>query len=154
MKPNEKKMIVILLIITLIVFVIFINNRKKEDNKSENINDAEVIQDSKLVTTNEDGTKQNISSKLQENKQLGDYSITDINVTSNNDNLTVRANITNNTGKNTSEFAFKIIVLNKSGEEIGTLGAYVGNMKNGETKMINASTSMDINEIYDLEFQL
>lgn len=151
MKPNEKKMILILLIITLIVFVIFMATRKKEGN--DEINQSETIKDSEYVTINEDGSKQNTSSKLQESKQLGDYSITDINVTSNNNNLTVRANITNNTGKVASEFAFKIIVLNKAGEQVGTLGAYVGNMKNGETKIINASTTMDINEVYDLKFE-
>ena len=151
MKTNEKKMILILLIITLIVFVIFMTNRKKEGN--DEINQSETIQDSEYVEVNEDGTKQNTSSKLQESKQLGDYSITDINVTSNNNNLTVRANITNNTGKVAPEFAFKIIVLNEAGEQVGTLGAYVGTMKNGETKMINASTSMDINEVYDLRFE-
>lgn len=153
MKPNEKRMIAVLLIITLIVFVIFIYTRKTGQNVDNGINDSNTTQNSKYVRTIENGTKQNISKKLQENKQLGDYNITDIKVTSNNSDLKITANITNNTKKDTKAFGFKIIVLNESGQQVGLLESYVGSIKSGETKMINASTSMDINEIYDLEFE-
>lgn len=153
MKPNEKRMIAVLLIITLIVFVIFIYTRKTGQNVDNGINDSNTTQNSKYVKTIENGTKQNISKKLQENKQLGDYNITDIKVTSNNSDLKITANITNNTKKDTKAFGFKIIVLNESGQQVGLLESYVGSIKSGETKMINASTSMDINEIYDLEFE-
>ena len=146
MKAKEKRMILILVVITIIMLIITIivknNNRKNNE-----------IQQGNLVEQREDGTKESISNKLKEEKTLEDLSVTNIQITEENGEATIRANITNQTNTAKAEFPITINVLNQNGETIQKVGAYVGSLQAGETRSINASINMDISEIYDVTFE-
>ena len=137
MKAKEKRMILILVVITIIMLIITIivknNNRKNNE-----------IQQGNLVEQREDGTKESISNKLKEEKTLEDLSVTNIQITEENGEATIRANITNQTNMSKAEFPITINVLNQNGETIQKVGAYVGSLQAGETRSINASINMDI----------
>ena len=148
MKSNEKKMILILIIITIIAGIIFIKNRKTENKEQQGTQKQEYIQEY------EDGTKQSISSKLNETKKVGDLEISGIQIIEIDGTATLTANVKNTSSSTKTEFPLTIKLLNKSGEEIETLGAYVGTIKSGETRGINASINMDISEIYDISVEM
>lgn len=150
MKPKEKRMILILLIITIIVGIIFIRNKNKKVDTGEEKQGTQ----SEYVEQSEDGTKQSTSEKLNEVKKVGDFEISNIQIIENNGTATLTANVKNTSDETKKEFPLKIKLLNKSGEVIETLGAYVGNIKSGETRGINASINMDISNIYDISIEI
>lgn len=150
MKDSEKKMILLLVLITILVIIITIivkkNNGKQKELQGQ-------VQTTDLVATQEDGTKVNTSSKISETKKLDNLDVTDTSITEQNGLTTIRANVTNTTGATVKEFPATIKVTNKNGEVIAEIGAYVGTMKAGETRQINASINMDISEIYDFTIE-
>ena len=148
MKSNEKKMILILIIITIIAGIIFIKSKKTENKEQQR------TQKQKYIQEYEDGTKQSISSKLNETKKVGELEISGIQIIEIDGTATLTANVKNTSSSTKTEFPLTIKLLNKSGEEIETLGAYVGTIKSGETRGINASINMDISEIYDISIEM
>lgn len=153
MKPKEKKMILILLIITIIAAIIFIKSKNKKTN-TEVQEEQQGTQSSEYVQQFEDGTKQSTSQKLNETKKVGDIEISGIQIIEENGTATLTANVKNNSSATKKEFPLTIKLLNKSGEVIETLGAYVGTIKSGETRGIIASINMDISEVYDISIEL
>lgn len=149
MKAKEKRMILILVMLTIIMLIITIVVKNNNKNKEEGIEQKQ----STLVEEKEDGTKESISNKLKETKQLEDLEVTNIQITEENGEATIRANITNKTTTSKQEFPITIKVLNQNGEVIQEVGAYVGKMQAGETRAIHASINMDISEIYDVTFE-
>lgn len=153
MKSNEKKLITILLIITIIMAIVFIRTRKNKNSNSDT-NTEEATSQSEYIQEFEDGTKQSTSNKLEETKTIGDIEINNIQIIEKSGTATLTATVTNNSSSTKKEFPLTIKLLNKSGEIIETLGAYVGTIKSGETRGINASINMDISEIYDISIEL
>ena len=151
MKDSEKKGILILIIVSIIIigilFIITRGNKKQEENSTETKNNQ-------YVQTLDDGTKQGTSSKLNETKKLGDIEVSDIQVVEKNGIATITASVKNTSGITKKEFPMKLKLLNKSGEVLQEVGAYVGTIKDGQTKGINASVNMDISEIYDISIEL
>ena len=154
MKSNEKKMILILLIITIIAAIMFIKSKNKKTNTEVQEEQQQGTQSSEYVQQFEDGTKQSTSDKLNETKKVGDIEISGIQITETDGTATLTANVKNNSSTTKKEFPLTIKLLNKSGEVIETLGAYVGTIKSGETRGINASINMDISEVYDISIEL
>lgn len=149
MKAKEKRMILILVLITIVMLIITIAVKNNHKNKQ-----TEVSQDqSGLVEQKENGIKESTSNKLKETKKLEDLEVTNIQITEENGEATIRANITNNTNALKKEFPIIIKVQKQNGETIQEVGAYVGKLEKGETRAINASISMDISEIYDVTFE-
>lgn len=154
MKPNEKKMIIILLIITIIMAIVFIRTKSKKADTDIKTEEGTSTSQSEYVRELEDGTKQSTSNKLNETKTVGDFEISSIQIIENNGVATLTANVKNTSSTTKKEFPFSIKLLNKSGEVIEILGAYVGTLKAGETRGINASINMDISDIYDIAIEL
>lgn len=149
MKSGEKKMILVLIIITVIVIGIWIKGiSKKEYTPQEEINVNEFVQ------TFEDGTKQSTSTKLNETKKIGDFEISNIQIIETNGTATITATVTNTSNSTQKEFPITIKTLRKNGEVIENVGAYVGTTKAGESRGINASINMNIDEIYDISIEI
>lgn len=144
MKAKEKRMILILILIVIVLIVV----KVVVDHQSE-----KVQEENKESIVEEDGTKRIENNKVAETKKLRDLEVDSIEITEKDGLAEVRANITNNTESEKPEFAFTIKLLNKDGEVIQELGGYVGKIKVGETKAINASINMDISEVYDIQFE-
>lgn len=144
MKKKEKRMIMILVIITIIAMIIlYFQKRPKEER--EGTGEEVIVQ--------ENGSKEVSSEKLEETKQIGKIEISNINVREENGMAEVTASARNTGEEETEETAVKIILKDKEGNTIGEIGAYIGKMKKGETRGIQASANIEIDNIYDIEIQ-
>ena len=133
MKSNEKKMIVILLIILIIVLIIFVEtkNKKAEDNENATIENS---YEEPVVEVQEDGTKLNVSSKLNEPKEVNGLKFENIQFTEKSGQTVLLANVTNNSGK----------VIEK-------LNGLLAPLQIGASTQLNISTSLDYSDAYDIK---
>lgn len=144
MKKKEKRMIMILIIITIIAMIIlYFQKRPKEER--EGTGEEVIVQ--------ENGSKEVSSEKLEETKRIGKIEISNINVREENGMAEVTASARNTGEEETEEMAVKIILKDKEGNTIGEIGAYIGKMKKEETRGIQASANIEIDNIYDIEIQ-
>ena len=137
-------------ILTIIATITYIKNK----NKNTEVEQEQKTTQSQQVQQTEKGTKQSTREKLNETKKIGDIEISGIRIIENNGTATLTANVKNTAATTKKEFPLKIKLLNKTGEVIQTLGAYVGTIKSGETRGINASINMDISNIYDISIEM
>lgn len=153
MKDSEKKGILILIIVSIIIIGIVFTIRNNR-NKKQEIPEENTTNNSQYVQTSKDGIKQATSSKLNETKTIGDIEVSDIQIVEQNGLATITAVVKNNSGTTKKEFPMTLKLLNEKGETIQEVGAYVGTIKSGETRGINASVNMDISQIYDISIEM
>lgn len=153
MKDSEKKGILILIIVSIIIIGIVFTIRNNR-NKKQEIPEENTTNNSQYVQTSKDGIKQGTSSKLNETKTIGDIEVSDIQIVEQNGLATITAVVKNNSGTTKKEFPMTLKLLNEKGETIQEVGAYVGTIKSGETRGINASVNMDISQIYDISIEM
>ena len=150
MKKQEKRMILILLIILVIVVIIFFATRgEKQENISENTEDNTVVEE--FVQVLDDGTKLNTSTKLNETKTVDGLEIGNIQLTNQNDQTVLLADVTNNSGKATDVILIDIILLDKQGNELGIVGGIISPLAIGETTQLNTSMMIDYANAYDFK---
>ena len=107
MKKQEKRIILLLVIITIIVIGIFIFTRsgnKQEENKTETIQEG------------------NTTYVQVTDKEVDEIEVTNIEITEENGDAVVTANVTNNTKQEKEEFTVKIKLKNEKGKIIQELG--------------------------------
>jgi len=138
MKKSEKIIILILLIITIIVVGIFIYTRTNNNGGTDN---------------NEEITQNNgLSTSQIPNKEIDQIQVSNIAITDNGGDVTVTANVTNNTELEKDEFTVKIKLKNKNGEVIQELGALIGKTKPRETRQISATVGgVTASDVADIE---
>ena len=146
MKKKEKKMILILIIVSiLIIGVIWLVTRPKKEEIVEN----EVVEE--FVQVLDDGTKLNISSKLQEEKTINGLKIGNIQLTEKNGQLVLLADVTNPTEKDSEIFLIDIILYDKTGKEIATVPGIVSPIKAGGKTQLNAGITEKYANAYDFK---
>ena len=146
MKKKEKKMILILIIVSiLIIGVIWLVTRPKKEKIVEN----EVVEE--FVQVLDDGTKLNISSKLQEEKTINGLKIGNIQLTEKNGQLVLLADVTNPTEKDSEIFLIDIILYDKTGKEIATVPGIVSPIKAGGKTQLNAGITEKYANAYDFK---
>ena len=154
MTKNGKKFIIgvtILIIVAVIISVIFvITNNKKNKNK---VIVKSVDEENKYVNVLSDGTKENTSQKLNEDKTFDGLDITEIKLTENNKLTKLTANITNNTKKITGDYTAKIIFVDSKNNELAEMGFYIKELQPGESTGLNASTTFDYSNAYNIIFR-
>ena len=150
MKSNEKKMIAILLIVLIIVLIIFAvtKNKKTEINGSTTIENS---YEEPVVEVQEDGTKLNVSNKLNEPKEVNGLKFENIQFTEKSGQTVLLANVTNNSGKTTEMTSLEVILLNKEGKEIEKLNGLLAPLQIGASTQLNISTSLDYSDAYDIK---
>lgn len=146
MKKKEKKMILILIIVSiLIIGIIWLVTRPKKEEIVEN----EVVEE--FVQVLDDGTKLNISSKLQEEKTINGLKIGNIQLTEKNGQLVLLADVTNPTEKDSEIFLIDIILYDKTGKEIATVPGIVSPIKAGGKTQLNAGITEKYANAYDFK---
>ena len=153
MKKKEKQMIAVLVVISIIIIAIiyFVTRSGKANNENNNqLGDTNKVVE-EYVQVLEDGTKLNTSTKLNETKDVNGLSIGNIQLTMNGGETTLLADVTNNTGKDLGITAIDIILLDKEGKDIVTIGGMIGNVKNGESVKLQAGTTLDFANAYDFK---
>lgn len=150
MKKNEKRMILILLVVLVIAIILFVvYNNKKGNNNEVTKQENEVVEE--FVQVLEDGTKLNISTKLNEAKEVNGLKFENIQFTEQNGQSVLLANVTNNSGKATDMTLVDVILLDKNEQEIVKVGGIISPLQPGETKEFNTSMTIDYANAYDFK---
>lgn len=149
MKDNEKKMLIILLIILVIAIIIFVVNKNKKENNNENAEENNTVEE--FVQVLEDGTKLNTSTKLSEAKEVNGLKFENMQLTEQNGQSVLLADVTNNSGKATNLTIVDVVLLDKNGQEIITVGGIISPLQAGEKTQFNTSMTLDYANAYDFK---
>ena len=152
-KTSGRGLIIIIFVIFIIAIAIFsikiANNVNKNNTETAEKNVINNIK-SEYVEILSDGTEQCTSDKLNETKKVEDLEVKNIKLTS-KDNITqITAVVTNTGSKDMSSTQITITVLDKSGNTIATIPAYIKALSSGESTALNASTTFNYANAYDI----
>ena len=154
MKNNEKKGIAILVIVAIIIIgIIFFATRGKKEEVAENTteNNAPVEE---FVQVLEDGTKLNTSTKLSEIKKVNGIEFGNIQLTMQNGQSVLLANVKNTTTTATELTAVDITLLDKEGNTIVKVGGLIAPLEAGEETQFNTSMTLDYANAYDFKVEI
>ena len=148
MKKKEKRMILILLVVLVIAVVIFVISKNKTGNK-ENTEENNVVEE--FVQVLEDGTRLNTSTKLNEMKKFEGLEFGNIQLTNSNGQSVLLADVKNTTQAETGLMLVNVTLIDKNGNELGTVGGIISPLKPGESKQFNTSMTIDYANAYDFK---
>ena len=148
MKDSEKKMIIILIIVAVLIIggiTLLTRNRRSEEPAGGNETNEPVEE---FVQVLDDGTKLNTSEELHKTKMLDGLEISDLQLTERG-NETVLLGTVINTTSTVQTSVFNITLIDKTGNEITTLQAYIEGLQPGASTELNVSTTLDYANAYD-----
>ena len=145
--------------VTIIIIVLFIiclkTLLKKDIDNTENSEKEFVLYNSSIadyVKESENGTKINISPKINQDMKLNGLDIKNIQLTCKNGITTLLADVSNNTNKDSEMKNINIQFLDEDNKEIRTVNGYIPSLKIGETTKLNVSMSSNLIIAYDINF--
>lgn len=142
--------IAIVVVIAIIVIVVMVNkNKGTVESNVPATTDQTAATTSENVKVSESGSKENVSTKLKEEKKYEGMSIKDIKLIANANVTEFVATVENTTGTDFTGAPVTIVFTNKAGEEVSRLEAYIGDTKAGQLSYINASATTDLTDAYD-----
>ena len=151
-KKKEKQIIgvlAIIIIFIIIVAVVFKVKNSKEENLA-NIQEENVVAE-EFVDVLEDGTRVNKSEKLHETKIFDGLEISNFRLTEKENVTLLLGTITNRSSEVKGDYPINIKVVDKNGNEIVTVSAYIGKLEVGESCELNTSATFDYANAYDIE---
>ena len=152
MKKQEKRMLLILVIVSaLIITIIWFATRNKGNNNVGGT--TENVEQGEFTKVEADGTIVNTSEKLKQTKENLGFSITNINFVKRGNETILTARVTNNTGAEQGSFFGKIVLLDKSGKEIGRIPVMISETQNGEAIDIETSITESYANAYDFRLE-
>ena len=152
MKSQEKRMLLILVIVSaLIITIIWFATRIKENNNVGGT--TENVEQGEFTKVEADGTIVNTSEKLKQTKENLGFSITNINFVKKGNETILTARVTNNTGEAQGDFLGKIVLLDKSGKEIGRIPVMISETQNGEAIDVETSITESYANSYDFRLE-
>ena len=146
MKGIEKRFLLILVVVVVVIIVVLLATRGKKE-EAETQEDAGVIS---TVQELEDGTKLNISEKLNDIKTVEGLEVGEIQVTEKDGMSQILANVVNNTTGELGGFTVDITFTDKNGNVIITVPGYIKKLKPGEETQLNTTATVDFVETYDV----
>ena len=151
MKKQEKRGLLILIIVAILIITVLaiIANKKGKETNSGATEENKVVEE--FVQVLEDGTKLNTSTKLSETKTVDGLTIGNIQLTMQNGQSVLLADVENNTGKDIDVMLLDITLLDKNGNELTTIAGIIGNLKEGEKQQLNSSVTSDYANAYDFK---
>ncbi|MBR1883606.1 MAG: FxLYD domain-containing protein [Clostridia bacterium] len=151
------KVLIISLIMIVVVVVAFAivgsGNKNKGNVQETNVSEQtqkEVVYE-EFVQVQADGTKLNKSEELNKDKTLGTLVFKDIQLTNKNGQTVLIANVTNTGASKTDIKEVSIIILDKEGNELGTVVGVVIPLNAGQTTQFNTSMQRDYANAYDFK---
>ena len=152
MKSQEKRMLLILVIVSaLIITIIWFATRNKENNNVGGT--TENVEQGEFTRVEADGTIVNTSEKLKQTKENLGFLITNINFVKRGNETILTARVTNNTGEAQGDFLGKIVLLDKSGKEIGRIPVMISETQNGEAIDVETSITESYANAYDFRLE-
>ncbi len=151
MKKNEKRIIFILLIILAFTIVLkLVISKKNETAIAQQPAVGNTVKE-EFVQVLDDGTKLNKSAKLNKAKTLGTLQFTNIQLTNQGGQTVLLADVTN-TGKATSQMHLvDVVVLDKTGKELGKVSGIISPLEPQEKTQFNSSSMRDYANAYDFK---
>ena len=159
-KKNRKKsrkirsticgIIIIIVLIGLLKIVFKKDTKNTEDSENEFTLYNSSIAD--YVKENENGTKINLSPKINQDMKLNELDIKNIQLTCKNGITTLLADVSNNTNKDSEMKNINIQLLDENNKEIRTVSGYIPALKIGETTKLNVSMSSNLIIAYYIKF--
>ena len=136
--------IIVCIIIIAIIILIFKNiNSNKNENVAENTNYPS------YVTEIEDGVKLNQSSKMTDERVFGNYTISNMQLTTKSGMTTLLADVKNNSSSKTGLKVVEIQLLNENGEGLITLTGIIEELEPGASSQLNTSVTSDYIQAFD-----
>ena len=154
MKKNEKKGIAILIIVAIIIIgIIFFATRGKKEEVVQNTteNNAPVEE---FVQVLEDGTKLNTSTKLNEMKKVKGFEFGNIQLTMQNGQSVLIADVKNTTSSATELTLVDVTLLDKEGNTIVKVGGVIAPLEAGASTQFNTSMTLDYANAYDFKVEI
>ena len=161
MKKSEKQMILVLIIVAVIIIAVLVNVRNSRQEKvvnnstgntgtsvQTNPNKSGVTETEEFVERLEDGTKLNVSEKLAQTKKVGNYEISNIQITEKNGESRLIADVKNTSNAKIGMKFAKLVLLDKEGKEITSTDAIIGDVEAGQTVQLIASVTTDFSNAY------
>lgn len=148
MKKYNKIIYIILLIIILIIILFIVKQNRKDNNVNTIEQEANQGQ---LVQELEDKTKLNISTKLNEEKEIDGLKFTNIQLTQQNKQTILLADVTNISENATELKLVDIVFLDREGNEVITVGGIISPLESGEKTQFNTSMTLDYTNVYDFK---
>lgn len=144
---KNKKILICLIIIVLIIAIsiMIVKNNKKEQNKKTEENTV----NESYVEEIEDGIKINKSTKLNETKEVGGLTISNIQLSKESGMTNLLADVTNKSNSKTGIKTLKITLLDIEGNELTTVTGIVNELEVNASTQLNISMTSDYINAYD-----
>lgn len=150
MKKKEKRMIAILVAITVVVIMIAIwMTNLKEPKEEVKRQEVKVESTGENVELLEDGTRLNTSNKLKETKKINGMEISNFQLTEKDNVTLLLGTVTNTSSTKQGGYPVNVKIVDEQGNEIITVGAYLGELEPGESTQFNTSATFDCVNAYD-----
>ncbi len=155
---NTKRIVVkilcLLLILIIVIMLIVINYKRKRNKKDdiENtiINEQQKESNEKYVLLRSDGSKVNVSPRINKSKKLDGFEFTDIQIKSKNKKTIITANVKNTLGISTDFTIVDVILYNDKGSTIATIEGLIKKLQPGEDDEFTVVITDDYANTYDL----
>lgn len=153
MKKNTKLILILVVIaIFILLFIFNIIKNKELERKNANTNTNTPIPELTSYAVEKDGVIRNVSDEFKKDKKYDEYELTKAEMIYSNGKTQFSANL-----KNVSNYLKKghvvyIIFLNKDGNEIGKMGAYIKDLDVGVSTTINASIDEKLVNAFNYKF--
>lgn len=159
MKVNKNKnkilaICMILLIIVVLAIIIVVNKLGKAKEENVLVSDDGTTENQNVeefVNNLENGGKINTSSKLNENREFEGLKIENIQLTYQNSQTQLLANVKNDTSTESELMMVEITLYDKDENKIVSLDGIISPLKPGESTQLNIGSSLDYANAYDLE---
>lgn len=147
---NAKKLMIVMFIIIalLLAIIVGVNIKKKNESDPEAVEKTQVEE---YVEVKTDGTKVNTSKELSKVKKVDGLEISNIQLIENGNLSRITADVKNTTKNTLGDCDISIIMLDKSGEEMATIGGYIDKVEAGATVKLDAAVTVDVANAYDFK---
>ena len=154
MKLKELMIVLAIIIVLLIVIIVGVSGKKENKVDLEQKPEVGAIEENKVeefVEEKLDGTKVNTSSELSKTKTIDGLEINNIRLIGSGNASQLIADVKNPTDKTLGDFEVKIVLIDKEGKELVTVGGHIDKVEPGETIELNSSVTVDVTNAYDFK---
>ena len=148
-KIKNKGIFLILIGIVILISILVLVANKKEVNDSSQNNETKKENAISYVKEVEEGVQLNTSSKIREEKKLGDLTIKEAQLTTKSGMTSFLADVKNNGTIKTETKLVTVKLLNKNGEVLATLTGVINPLEPGGTTELNIATTSNYIESFD-----
>lgn len=152
MEDNEKKRKYIIIAVVAFVVVVLVIGIITSINRNKDSVPSEVVQEENILEVKKDGTVENKSNKVKEDREIKGFRVSKIKlIKSANGNTVLTADVTNQTGQNQKGFLMDIVLFDKEGKELGKIPGSIIETTAGETIELRAEITEDFINAYDIK---